>query len=122
MGLYPPKDPTELITSFNEVPEAVRNDAIKAIDLMRTMPNKICSAEEQTKWDVTMLKCQVSRAKFAFGIPGESQCFQCLQQFDSIIDRLSHEFSVHATNSFNCVKCPNQTFQDNSMLMRHLKI
>ena len=55
MGLLPPKDPTQLITSFNEVPEVIRYDAMKAIDLMRTMPNQIRSSDEQNKWDVIII-------------------------------------------------------------------
>ena len=121
MGLLPPKDPSQLITSFNEVPEPLRYDAMKAIDLMRAMPNQIRSSDEQNKWDVIMLKCQIAKAKIAYGIPGESQCFQCSQQFDSIMDRYAHEFENHTTESFRCANCPDRTFQDNSSLIRHLK-
>ena len=41
-----------------------------------------------------MLKCQAT--KFNFGIPGESQCFECQQQFDEITDRFIHEFHYHS--------------------------
>ena len=60
------------------------------------MPNQIISIQEQHKWDIILLKCHAS--KFAYGIPGESQCFQCSEQFESIIDRYIHEFHHHSEN------------------------
>ena len=51
------------------------------------------SSQDQLKWDLIMLKCQVS--SFSYGIPGESQCFECLEHFNTITDRFLHEFNNH---------------------------
>ena len=92
------QDPTKVITSFNEVPEAIRDESIKMVELLRSMPYQITSSQEQLKWDLVMLKCQVT--SFTYGIPGESQCFQCFQHFNSITDRFQHEFNHHGEYLF----------------------
>ena len=43
VALNPPEDPTRVITSFDEVPESIRNDSIKTMELLRNMPNQITS-------------------------------------------------------------------------------
>ena len=56
----------------------------------------ITSSQEQLKWDLAMLKCQVT--SFSYGIPGESKCFQCteeLKHFNSIAERFNHQFNYH---------------------------
>jgi len=121
IALYPPQDPTKVITSFNEVPEAIRDESIRMVDLLRSMPHQITSNQEQLKWDLAMLKCQVT--SFSYGIPGESKCFQCseeLKHFNSIAERFNHQFNYHEINGFRCLQC-NQDFQDNATLLKHLK-
>ena len=82
------------------------------------MPNQIISIQEQHQWDVIMLKCHAS--KFSYGIPGEYQCFQCSEQFESILDRYIHEFHTHSENSFGCRVC-KLYFSDNGTLLKHFK-
>ena len=56
----------------------------------------LTSSQEQLKWDLAMLKCQVT--SFSYGIPGESKCFQCseeLKHFNSIAERFNHQFNYH---------------------------
>jgi hypothetical protein len=43
VALNPPEDSTRVITSFDEVPESIRNDSIKTMELLRNMPNQITS-------------------------------------------------------------------------------
>lgn len=121
MALFPPQDPSKVITSFNDVPDDVKEDACKTLDLMRTMPNRIESYQAQLDWDLVMLKCQVT--SFAFGIPGESQCHECCddeKSFNFIQDRFSHHFEVHSVNSFACLTC-DKYFNANEALVKHLK-
>ena len=40
------QDPTKVITSFNEVPEAIRDESIRMVDLLRSMPHQITSKYE----------------------------------------------------------------------------
>ena len=61
----------------------------------------ITSSQEQLKWDLAMLKCQVT--SFSYGIPGESKCFQCseeLKHFNSIAERFNHQFNYHGEQIF----------------------
>lgn len=121
IGLYPPPDPSKIITSFNQVPEDIRDECLKTIDLLRTMPYQIQTFDAQNDWDLVMLKCQVSN--LSFGIPGESHCFECQKNFNSVQDRIQHNLTSHHADckSFKCSSCKNQIFHDNSQLVKHLR-
>lgn len=121
ISLYPPPDLTKVITSFNEVSEELKNECIETIESLRKMPYKISSIEDQIKWDLIMFKCSLS--SYSFGIPGECQCFECSKTFNSVLDRISHNFSFHSVDkSFKCSLCPEelQSFAENCHLVKHL--
>ena len=119
IGLYPPQDPSKVITSFNEVPEIIKEDTLTSLELLRTMPYQIYDQTAQLKWDIVLLKCQVTN--MTFGIPGESQCFECQDQplFNCLPDRFDHYIKCHLTQSFWCSIC-NINFKDNKALHSHL--
>jgi hypothetical protein len=122
MALYPPYDPSKVITSFNDVSEDLREDSIVTLEMLRTMPTSISSLESQHQWDVVMLKSEV--ANFNFGIPGESKCFECIDEdhntFNLIPDRFNHQFTTHNQSSFMCMEC-NKSFHTNDVFMKHLQ-
>ena len=118
MALYPPQEPTKIITSFEEVNECLRNSAIQTIELLRLMPREIKTTKDQLKWDLIMLKCQVTNLHF--GIPGESHCHECNLVFNNIhTERYHHYFTNHSLNNFKCQKC-QKIFSDPKLLARHL--
>ena len=43
--LFPPKDPSRVITSFNEIPDNIKADSIRTMELLRNMPNQIISIQ-----------------------------------------------------------------------------
>ncbi len=67
-------------------------------------------SQDQHKWDAILLKCQVT--KFSFGIPGESQCFECQQQFDDITDRFVHEFHNHSKG------CERMSYEESKKIIK----
>ena len=120
MALYPPIDPTKVLTSFNEVPENIKEDAVYTLELLRTMPVQITNEMDQLKWDLVLLKCQVTN--LTFGIPGESQCFECQddqQWFNNPLERYDHFIKDHLKQTFWCQICDCH-FDENASLESHM--
>ena len=118
MALQPPQDPSKVITSFNEVPGIVKEDALTTLELLRTMPVKISGHDSQMKWDLVLLKSQMTN--LTFGIPGESQCFECDNLlFNCLPDRFDHFVKLHTIQSFSCTIC-DINFQENEELFSHI--
>ena len=123
IGLYPPSGPLQSLSAFNEVPEALRSDAIETIDSLRNMPYQLCQSQDQSSWDIILLRSQVPN--LSFGIPGESQCFKCQDSespktFHSVSERINHDFLAHCDESFQCALC-RAKFGDNLGLLKHFE-